>query len=299
MDEVLNGNDDRLFARRLSDLITGRDPSGGNVVLTIDPAVQQAAYEALTSRDYAGAVVALRPQTGQILAMASTPIVRPEPAGQPQLRRRRPRPGRSSTTRTRRCCRTARSPETYPPGSTFKLIDTAAALQNGVHPGQPADGRVGDHAAGHRDARWRTSPAPRAAPGPTASLRDALARSCNTAFAELGAQLGEDKIRAQAEAFGVGTEPPAIPMTVAPSTLGDIPDTASLQQSAIGQRDVAVHAAAERDDRRRDRERRPGHGALPRPAGAQPDAGRARRDPAGPARPGDARGRREDADATS
>ena len=43
LDEVLNGNDDRLFARRLSDLITGRDPSGGNVVLTIDPAVQQAA----------------------------------------------------------------------------------------------------------------------------------------------------------------------------------------------------------------------------------------------------------------
>ena len=43
MDDVLNGNDDRLFARRLSDLFTGRDPRGGNVVPTIDPAVQQAA----------------------------------------------------------------------------------------------------------------------------------------------------------------------------------------------------------------------------------------------------------------
>ena len=45
MDDVLNGSDDRLFARRLSDLVTGRDPSGGNVVLTIDPAVQEAGYE--------------------------------------------------------------------------------------------------------------------------------------------------------------------------------------------------------------------------------------------------------------
>ncbi|MDF3049837.1 MAG: Peptidoglycan glycosyltransferase, partial [Pseudonocardia sp.] len=77
LDEVLNGNDDRLFARRLSDLITGRDPSGGNVVVTIDPTVQDVAYDALTSRDYAGAVVALRPDTGQILAMASTPTFDP------------------------------------------------------------------------------------------------------------------------------------------------------------------------------------------------------------------------------
>ena len=63
-DEVLNGSDDRLFVRRLSDLITGRDPSGGNVVLTIDPAVQKVAYDELTRSDYAGAVVALRPRPG-------------------------------------------------------------------------------------------------------------------------------------------------------------------------------------------------------------------------------------------
>jgi penicillin-binding protein A len=60
-DSVLNGSDDRLFGRRLSDLITGRDPSGGNVVLTIDPAVQQVAYDQLQRKGYAGAVVALRP----------------------------------------------------------------------------------------------------------------------------------------------------------------------------------------------------------------------------------------------
>lgn len=60
-EEVLNGNDDRLFGRRLSDLITGRDPSGGNVVLTIDPNVQKVAYDQL-ERKGVGAVVALRPK---------------------------------------------------------------------------------------------------------------------------------------------------------------------------------------------------------------------------------------------
>jgi peptidoglycan glycosyltransferase len=63
-DSVLNGSDDRLFVRRLSDLITGRDPAGGNVVLTIEPDVQKAAYDALQNKGYTGSVVALRPQTG-------------------------------------------------------------------------------------------------------------------------------------------------------------------------------------------------------------------------------------------
>ena len=225
MDEVLNGNDDRLFARRLSDLITGRDPSGGNVVLTIDPAVQQAAYEALTSRDYAGAVVALRPQTGQILAMVSTPTYDPNKLA-----------SHSSEDQTAAWTQfnDAEPPVLTEPRDLRDLparLDVQADRHRGgaaerLHPGQPAHGRVGDHAAGHRDDAGELRRHRRAAPAPTASLRDALARSCNTAFAELGAQLGEDKIRAQAEAFGVGTAPPAIPMTVAPSTLGDIPDTA-------------------------------------------------------------------------
>ena len=236
MDEVLNGNDDRLFARRLSDLITGRDPSGGSVVLTVDPAVQQAAYDALTSRDYAGAVVALRPQTGQILAMVSTPTYDPNKLA-----------SHSSEDQTSAWARfnDAEPPvltnrtisETYPPGSTFKLIDTAAALQNGYTPDSQLTA-ASEITLQDTATKLENFAGTACGTGATASLRDALARSCNTAFAELGAQLGEDKIRAQAQAFGVGAAPPAIPMTVAPSTLGDIPDTASLQQSSIGQRDV-------------------------------------------------------------
>ena len=236
MDDVLNGSDDRLFARRLSDLVTGRDPSGGNVVLTIDPAVQEAGYEGLTSRDYAGAVVALRPQTGQILAMVSTPTYDPNKLASHSAEAQTAAWEQYSDAEPPVLTNRAIS-ETYPPGSIFKLIDTAAALQAGFTPESQltAASEITLQDTATRLENYAGTPC---GTGATASLRDALARSCNTAFADLAAQLGEDKIRAQAEAFGVGTAPPPIPMTVAPSTLGDIPDTASLQQSAIGQRDV-------------------------------------------------------------
>ena len=236
LDEVLNGNDDRLFARRLSDLITGRDPSGGNVVLTIDPAVQQAAYDALTQKSYAGSVVAIRPQTGQILAMVSTPSFDPNDLA-----------NHDSEEQTDTWARLNKADppvlgnraiaETYPPGSTFKLIDTAAALQDGFTPDSPLTAAPQITLQGTSTDLENFAGTP-CGTGPTATLRDALARSCNTAFADLAAQVGEDKIRAQALKFGVGAVPPPVPMPVAPSTLGDIPDVASLQQSAIGQRDV-------------------------------------------------------------
>ena len=100
---MLNGSDDRLFGRRLSDLITGRDPSGGNVVLTIDPDVQQAAYDQLTRKGYTGAVVALRPQTGEILAMASTPSYDPNPLASHNSDDEKAGLGRSSPRPIRRC----------------------------------------------------------------------------------------------------------------------------------------------------------------------------------------------------
>ena len=293
MDEVLNGNDDRLFVRRLSDLITGRDPSGGSVVLTIDPAVQQAAYEALTStrlrrrRGRAAPADRADPRDG----LHARPTTRTSwPATAPKTRRR---PGSSSTTRTRRVLTNRAISETYPPGSTFKLIDTAAALQNGFTPDSQltaaSEITLQDTATTPGELRGH-APAARARPPRCATRWPARATPPSPSSA---AQLGEDKIRAPGR--GVRRRHRTarrIPMTVAPSTLGDIPDTASLQQSVDRAARRPVHPAAERDDRRRDRQRRPGDGALPGPAGPQPDAGRARRDPAGPPGPGDARRRR-------
>jgi peptidoglycan glycosyltransferase len=237
-DSVLNGSDDRLFGRRLSDLITGRDPSGGNVVLTLDPVVQQTAYDQLQRKGYAGAVVALRPQTGEILAMASTPSFDPNPLASHNSEQQ------NSAWKTAKAADppvlTNRAiSETYPPGSTFKLVDTAAALSSGRYtPDSPltAAPRITLQGTNTTLENFNGNACGTAA---TASLKDALQRSCNTAFAQLDAELGEQAIRDQANAFGIGQNL-TIPLPVAPSTIGDIPDTAALQQSAIGQRDVAL-----------------------------------------------------------
>ncbi|MDN5930438.1 MAG: penicillin-binding protein 2 [Pseudonocardia sp.] len=237
--DVLNGSDDRLFTRRLSDLITGRDPSGGNVVTTIDPAVQQVAYDELSDNGYTGAVVALNPQTGAILAMASTPSYDPGPLASHSAQIQQDAWAEYTSAEppvlTNRAIQ-----EIYPPGSTFKLIDVAAALESGQYTPESQLTAASSITLADTATTLQNFNGNACGTGQTASLRDALQRSCNTAFAELAAALGEEAIRDQAEAFGIGTEEIAIPMSVVPSTIGDIESTAALQQTAIGQRDVAL-----------------------------------------------------------
>jgi peptidoglycan glycosyltransferase len=237
--DVLNGSDDRLFVRRLSDLVTGRDPSGGNVVLTIDPAMQRAAYDQLNRQGFAGAVVALRPQTGEILAMVSTPSFNPQDLAGTDVREQQEAWKRLNAATPPVLVNRAIQ-ETYPPGSTFKVVGTAAALTMGLTPESPLTAASSITLTGTNTDLQNFAGTP-CGTGRTAPLRDALARSCNTAFAELAGQLGEATLRRQAEKFGIdpGTRI-GIPMAVAPSTLGDIPDAASLQQSGIGQRDVRL-----------------------------------------------------------
>ncbi|MFD2092526.1 peptidoglycan D,D-transpeptidase FtsI family protein [Blastococcus deserti] len=234
--DILSGSDGRLALRRLADLFTGRDPAGGDVVLTLDPAVQEAAMAGLEG--VTGAVVALDPTTGAILGMASTPSYDPtllsshDPAAireywaQLEAAERDPRLNRAIG-------------DNYPPGSLFKVIVSAAALEDGRTP-------------------ETVVPAPRELPLPNSTrtipnfggtacdpsgqqpLIEALTISCNTAFAQLGMDLGEDRVREMAEAFGMDGERFDIPLRVEGSTVGDITDEAALAQTSIGQRDVRM-----------------------------------------------------------
>jgi peptidoglycan glycosyltransferase len=238
-DAVLNGSDDRLFGRRLSDLVTGRDPSGGNVVLTIDPTVQQVAYDQLTRKHYAGAVVALQPATGAVLAMASTPSFDPNPLASHNTDEQK-KAWNDLTTAKPPALLNRAVQATYPPGSTFKLIDVAAALSSGKFTeDSPLTAAPEITLQGTRTTLQNYN-GNACGTGTTATLRDALQRSCNTAFADLAAQLGVQAIREQANAFKIGMADQEIPLPVAPSTIGSIPDVAALEQSAIGQRDVAL-----------------------------------------------------------
>ncbi len=237
-DELLNGSDDRLFGRRLFDLISGRDPRGGNVVTTIDPVVQQVAYDQLSSRGYTGAVVALEPSTGRVLALASSPSYDPNLLASHDGEQTSDTWDALNADPKKPLLNRAIS-ATYPPGSTFKVLVTAAALEEGATPDDQLTAAptitLPDTSTTLENYNGSTCGG-----GQTASLREAFARSCNTAFVELGIKTGADAMRNTAEAFGIGSDSPSLSLPVADSTIGPIPDDAALGQSSIGQRDVAL-----------------------------------------------------------
>ncbi|MEZ5151996.1 peptidoglycan D,D-transpeptidase FtsI family protein [Rhodococcus zopfii] len=236
-DAVLNGSDPRLFGRRFFDLVSGRNPRGGNVVSTIDPIMQQVAYDELTAKGYTGAVVAIEPSTGKILTMVSTPSYDPNrlsghdgaatSAAWDELNADPDKPMLNRAVS-----------QTYPPGSTFKVVVTAAALANGVGP-EDRFTAAPNITLPDTTTTLENYGGSTCGSEPTATLREAFARSCNTAFVEMGINTGRDALAAQSEALGIG-ENMSIPVSVAESTLGPIPDGAALGQSSIGQRDVAL-----------------------------------------------------------
>jgi penicillin-binding protein A len=230
---ILAGTDDRLFGvQQLSNLITGRTPEGGSVVLTIDPVLQQVAYTALAGRK--GAVVALDPSTGAILALVSSPSYDPNMLSSHDQA--------TITDYWKKLIADTANPaldralnQTYPPGSTFKLITAAAALSTGSY------------------TPTTVIPAPATLPlpqstsvlhnfqgescGGQATLIQALTISCNTAFGGLGLTLGQDALRTQADAFGFDSTY-SVPMKSATSVFPVDLSDANTIQSAIGQFDV-------------------------------------------------------------
>ncbi|MDT4891342.1 MAG: penicillin-binding protein [Pseudonocardiales bacterium] len=254
---VLSGHDSRQFGRQIVDLFTGRDPRGGSVQLTINKAAQEAAYNAMKLPNGTfkrGAIVALDPTTGAILAAVSTPSYDPNQlsshnsdaiqkywaAQQPKVNPADPMLNRALN-------------QTYPPGSVFKVIDSAAALESGVKPSTqiPAPnsywplGGSGPCPANLQAPCVQNFQGETCQNGTTASLEFALAKSCNTAFAELAVQkLGADKLVKKAQAFGLDGTQLSVPLPVAPSTIGDpnllANDDAALAQTSFGQRDVRI-----------------------------------------------------------
>jgi peptidoglycan glycosyltransferase len=236
-DDVLSGDDARLFTRRLADLFTGRDPAGGDVVLTLDPAVQETAMAGLEG--VTGAVVALDPSTGAVLGMASTPTYDPnqlsshEPAAireyadQLDSLEIDPRLNRAIDAR-------------YSPGSIFKVVVSAAALADGQYTSDTVIPAPQELVLPGTSTPLENFGGSACDPSGRQSLLDALTVSCNTAFAQLGIDLGEDRVRQMAEAFGIDGEGLEIPLTAESSTLGEIENDAQLGVSSIGQQDVQL-----------------------------------------------------------
>ncbi|MFZ4373718.1 MAG: D,D-transpeptidase PbpA [Mycobacterium sp.] len=240
-DLILNGSDERLFGRRLADFFTGRDPRGGNVDTTLVPRIQQAAWAALQqgcNGPCRGSVVALEPSTGKILAMVSSPSYDPNMLAthdtEAQGKAWQQLGDDTGSPLTNRAIA-----ERYPPGSTFKVITTAAALQAGITEDEPLTA-AGSIPLPNSTATLENYGGTPCGTAPTAPLREAFERSCNTAFVELGMRIGADALRSTADAFGFDSPPAAIPLQVAESTMGPMADAAAVGMSSMGQKDVAV-----------------------------------------------------------
>jgi peptidoglycan glycosyltransferase len=252
--QYLNGSASEFTADRLLEMFTGKKGNGGNVLLSLRQEVQEAAYEALLNNDTqskVGAVVAIDPTNGAILGMVSTPSFDPNQlvvhdfeesnrAYQDLLTA----PGNPLLNRA--------VSETFPPGSTFKVVVAAAALQNGFAPDSLLNGGV------TYTAPDTTVPIKNATASIDAqcvnqiTLLDALRISCNTAFARFGVEeLGADELKRVAQSFGFESVPAVDRdvdnrLHVAPSRTGEMAspgggvDRPALAQSCIGQREVAM-----------------------------------------------------------
>lgn len=231
----LSGSSDKLFYRRVSDLFTGRRPQGANVETTLDPAVQKAASEAMDG--IRGAAVALDPATGAVLAMVSHPTFDPNDVAGHDLGAVGRNYDELNADESRPLVNRAISGDLYPPGSVFKVVTAAAALSSGGY--DPQSVLPGPAVLDLPDT---TADLPNAfdgpcGPGDEVTFTQALAMSCNTAFASVGMDVGAEALAAQAAKFGFG-DSVSIPMRVTPSTVPAEMNRPQLAQASIGQYDV-------------------------------------------------------------
>ncbi|MDO9456878.1 penicillin-binding protein 2 [Nocardioides sp.] len=207
--QVLSGDDPRLFIGSLIDLLGNKPPSGGSVQLTLDPDAQRAAFDGLAALgdDVEGSVVAIEPSTGKILAMVSLPTFDPNNLATHDFGARDETYQRLLQDDSEPLVNRAIQKRLFP-GSTFKIVTAAAALESGQYdgpddivPGGPTfqlPQTTGD--SGLVDNEGRDCPTD------GLTLRKAMEQSCNTTFAQLAIDVGSEEMLRQAEKFGFNSD---------------------------------------------------------------------------------------------
>ena len=236
-DALLSGSSDALFYRRMVDLVTGRKPQGASVELTIDPRVQRVASDGLGNQT--GAVVALNPKTGAILALVSHPTYDPNRLAGHDVSKVQKAYQELNADQGRPLVDRAIGGDLYPPGSTFKVVTSAAALSSGKYDENTVIPGPATLDLPQTSVNLPNDFPGACGPGGKLSLTRALQISCNTAFGGLGLKLGGNALRDQAQKFGFGQDL-GIPMSVTPSTVPDNMNPPQSAQAAIGQFDVRV-----------------------------------------------------------
>ncbi|GAA3807463.1 hypothetical protein GCM10022403_046970 [Streptomyces coacervatus] len=214
-------------------LTAGNHAKGNDVLTTISATAQQAAFQGL-GRDK-GAVVALNPTTGAILALVSTPSYDPNTVTG-GTRSDKQAWNDLNTDRDRPLLDRALG-QAYPPASPFKVVTAGAALEEGLYqsvteatdsplPYTLPDSKVELRNDGDLPCR-------------DASLQTALRVSCNTVFGKIGADLGGRKLLVQVEKYGFNDQL-SVPIPAARSNFATTMDRQQTALSALGQFDTTA-----------------------------------------------------------
>jgi peptidoglycan glycosyltransferase len=190
-DDELIGNESEFTS--ILDELRGRQQEGNDIVTNIDPEAQRIALEGLENAGF-GAVVAIEPSTGRVRVLASHPPFDPNrvPYELTKMNRNEvesPLLNRGTQSR-------------YPPGSTFKVVTAAAALDSGtITPDTPID------APGSLEIQGQPLENDFGTSYSGLTLDDALTDSVNTWFAQVGERVGEDTLFEYMDKFGFNTKP--------------------------------------------------------------------------------------------
>lgn len=232
---LLSGSDDALFYDKIRSIFTGEQPMGAAVELTIDPAAQNAAFQGLGGQK--GAVAALDAKTGRVLALASTPGWNPNNLATHDSKEAQAAYDSLIANEDNPAYNRAIGGNLYPPGSTFKIITAAAALESGDYTKDSELQGPAELDLPETSATIRNSGGGACGSGDTVTLQQSLVVSCNTSFAKLGMDLGGDALDEQARKFGFGADL-SIPLQVTPSTFPSDLNAPQTAQSSLGQFEV-------------------------------------------------------------
>jgi len=237
MNSALTGGASSNLFDRIANVLTGSAPQGASVQLTLDPDLQKVAFDALGDRD--GAVVALDPKTGKVLAMVSKPTFNPNNLAAHSTSIVLDAYKKLSENPKNPLANRAIAGDQYFPGSVFKILITAAALQSGDYTATSSLPNPAQLKLPLSENLVENSGGLPCGPAETVTLEDAFKLSCNIQYAELGLDLGETRIGSLADDFGFGATL-EIPLKVTPSNFPRGLDSAQLMLSSFGQFDVRV-----------------------------------------------------------
>lgn len=233
LNSYLSGTANAQFLGQLNAILTGQNPKGASVETTIDPVVQQAAWDALGNLQ--GAVVALDPKTGRILAMVSKPTFDPNTLAVHTSAQVISTYKSLLADPTDPLINRTIAGKLNPPGSTFKLVVSSAAFENGSYTPDSAFPNPPTLQLPQSNTLITNAEGGACGGGSTATIATALRLSCNIPFAQLGLALGNDAISAQAKKYGFGDRNLRIPLKVTPSVYPQTNSDAQQMISSFGQ----------------------------------------------------------------